>query len=294
MDAGLRQLEQAWRKSGSVEDEAAWLSARAAAGTLEPERLRFCALLGYPSARRALRAQGQEPPSPDARFEWAGAALDLGPEGPLRLPLAAARATLPVLRAAPAGQVRRALAERQRELADARGGPEVETRIPAAPWASFEAWLLDPSPAREAALRDDLQLLPALQSLEPDSPGLRYAIGCARATLEGVDAQAPLDCPDDDMSEAELAEWTRLRRSARLRTALTSALGALCDYALGEHEVEVTDELCRRLEAEQLTQTLLPALAAELSPWLLGYGDPVRLRVAQSEETELWPGGAEG
>ena len=45
MDAGLRQLEQAWRKSGSVEDEAAWLSARAAAGTLEPERLRFCALL---------------------------------------------------------------------------------------------------------------------------------------------------------------------------------------------------------------------------------------------------------
>lgn len=42
MDADLRELEQAWRRSGSDVDEAAWLDARLRAGSHKSVRIRLC------------------------------------------------------------------------------------------------------------------------------------------------------------------------------------------------------------------------------------------------------------
>jgi hypothetical protein len=50
-DVRLRELERRWKETGSVEDEAAWLRARARAGELDPARLEVAAKLAYPAAR---------------------------------------------------------------------------------------------------------------------------------------------------------------------------------------------------------------------------------------------------
>ena len=49
-DADLRELERRFRESGSVEDEAAWLSARVKAGELDEDKLHLAAHLGYEAA----------------------------------------------------------------------------------------------------------------------------------------------------------------------------------------------------------------------------------------------------
>ena len=49
-DERLRELERRWKETGSVEDEAAWLSERVRAGELTEERLRLAAALGQPAA----------------------------------------------------------------------------------------------------------------------------------------------------------------------------------------------------------------------------------------------------
>lgn len=49
-DARLRDLERAWRESGALEDELAWLGERVRAGDLAEERLRLAASFGHPAA----------------------------------------------------------------------------------------------------------------------------------------------------------------------------------------------------------------------------------------------------
>ena len=51
-DQRLRELEAAWRASGSVEDEAEYLFERVRLGELSEERLELAALLGHEAARR--------------------------------------------------------------------------------------------------------------------------------------------------------------------------------------------------------------------------------------------------
>jgi hypothetical protein len=55
-DASLRDLERRFRASGSVEDEAMWLRARAQAGELPERRLKLAARLGDPASQVVLPA----------------------------------------------------------------------------------------------------------------------------------------------------------------------------------------------------------------------------------------------
>lgn len=63
-DARLSELEARWRQTGQVEDHAAWLRARLAAGTLAPDRVELAARLGDPAAALATdRPQAASPPA---------------------------------------------------------------------------------------------------------------------------------------------------------------------------------------------------------------------------------------
>jgi len=53
-DERLRELEQRFRQSGELEDEAAWLVERIRVGGLSRAQLNLAASLGYPAARVAL------------------------------------------------------------------------------------------------------------------------------------------------------------------------------------------------------------------------------------------------
>lgn len=53
-DTKLQTLKQAWEASGSIEDEAAWLRARAMSGEISLERLGLAGECGHPAARLAL------------------------------------------------------------------------------------------------------------------------------------------------------------------------------------------------------------------------------------------------
>jgi len=86
-DAALRELEQAWRRSGSVEDEAQLLAARVRSGDLEEERLRLAAHAGYPAAVRALGESCHERPL----AEWLDGFAAFGEEALSRASIAIAR-----------------------------------------------------------------------------------------------------------------------------------------------------------------------------------------------------------
>ena len=65
-DQHLRELEAAWRASGTVEDEAAWLRSRVQAGELEEERLELAAYCGH----RAAASAAPERAAPDNTRAW--------------------------------------------------------------------------------------------------------------------------------------------------------------------------------------------------------------------------------
>jgi hypothetical protein len=72
-DADLRELERRWRRTGSVEDEAAYLRDLARTGGLAIERLELASLCGHPAAMRALERADDDHPfardeSPNPRF----------------------------------------------------------------------------------------------------------------------------------------------------------------------------------------------------------------------------------
>ncbi|MDC3379091.1 hypothetical protein OAX78_02280 [Planctomycetota bacterium] len=60
-DERLRELERRWKRTGSAEDEAAWLSARVRTGTITERRLQVAAYLGHSAAADALIAAGYDP-----------------------------------------------------------------------------------------------------------------------------------------------------------------------------------------------------------------------------------------
>lgn len=58
-DSRLRELERAWRESGALEDELAWLGERVRIGDLSEEALRLAASLGHPAAIALSGEQGR-------------------------------------------------------------------------------------------------------------------------------------------------------------------------------------------------------------------------------------------
>lgn len=86
-DAALRELEQAWQRSGSVEDEAHLLAARVRSGELAEEQLRLAAHAGHAAAVRALGVPRHERPLP----EWLDGFAAFGHEALVRASIAIAR-----------------------------------------------------------------------------------------------------------------------------------------------------------------------------------------------------------
>lgn len=68
-DQRLRTLERRWKKTGAVQDEAAWLRARVQAGELEQTRLKLAARLGHTAARLAAHRAKPLPQSVSGWFE---------------------------------------------------------------------------------------------------------------------------------------------------------------------------------------------------------------------------------
>jgi hypothetical protein len=60
-DSKLRDLERRWRRTGSVEDEAAYLIERVRVGDLTQERLDLAAYCGHEAATRASSRRHKEP-----------------------------------------------------------------------------------------------------------------------------------------------------------------------------------------------------------------------------------------
>jgi len=75
-DARLRDLERAWRESGALEDELAWLGERVRAGELSEERLRLSASFGHPAALALVGVQERPlrglpfPEGPGHGYRW--------------------------------------------------------------------------------------------------------------------------------------------------------------------------------------------------------------------------------
>lgn len=92
-DERARALERAWRRSGSVADEAAFLRERLRAGEVSLDRLQLAAHLAHPAARAACAAT-REPP--EDLLGWVGGLEGWGHEVLVRASLAAARLVLPV------------------------------------------------------------------------------------------------------------------------------------------------------------------------------------------------------
>jgi hypothetical protein len=188
-DAALRELEARWRQSQSPDDEAAYLSARLRAGTLESERILLAARLGHPGA--LLAADEEIEPAQDGdslapnlaewpRQVWVRAALGV------------ARRLLPLWEA---GCSPPEIGELRVDDAPARHFPELAL-------AAAEAWLEDPEsePAKlaiqasTAANRAALAYLLALdahyqrqegdpRAKAPSSPVESTATVCAHTAL---------------------------------------------------------------------------------------------------------------
>lgn len=154
-DERLRTLEQRFRESGQVEDEAAWLVERIRVGGLSRAQLNLAASLGYPAAR---------------------AALDRSPEHDLGRALEAMRGAERQLRARVALALARFLQERLQR-------PEWD-----APLDRVSEWLANPS--RQAA-RACREADPVEWSEEPGGIAVADALWCVTEPSDREDPYPP-------------------------------------------------------------------------------------------------------
>jgi hypothetical protein len=259
-DEAVRELERLFRVSGSVEDEAKWLSARVRAGELAREAL---ATLGFLGHAAALAASGEPAPQPWEQEDVLARLRPLGKEWVVRATIALARSVSPYWRAVLPGD-----------------------GSAAAVLDAASAWALCPCDShRDAAKRaaEDRAVLTALG-------GARRNQDLERA-LEAVDGS---DLDDAARARAETEAEERFRRSpgqeellekaglaAGVILASASAAANSSAVGAGMHFVSAlrwaTVESGRfarnagRVQAAEARRIIL----AELAPWALGAGDPL-------------------
>lgn len=130
-DATLRELEARWRRTQSSEDEAAFLSARVRAGTLDEERVLLAARLGHPAALAAAREEVEPARDGDS---LAPKLVEWPREVWVRAALGVARRLLPLWEE---GCAPPELGQLEVDGVDARHFPHLAL-------AAAEAWLEDP------------------------------------------------------------------------------------------------------------------------------------------------------
>lgn len=253
-DETLRKLERRFRETGCVEDEALWLRARVQAGDLDAESL---ALATYVDPALGGPQEAGAPPR-DWR-EWASGLKEWGLSACVRVAVAAGQFSA------------------RHFLALYPGDPRVQQAL-----SAVEEWLLDPSEERRLAV-------------------IAARSNCAHAHREiivGVDHlvavhSAALSASSVATSCGEWAEWavagTRVSAtlhaggacaeravSGAARALLALRKGPVLEIGWGNDEVAW----------QECLQVVRFALRAELVPWALGYGDPVRDRVEARQRVE--------
>jgi hypothetical protein len=250
-DERLRELKRRFEASHRPEDEAAWLAGRVRANQLPLDRVEFAALLGHAVSRIALGQPEAEGAPPVPQLE---AALKASPIVVRRSRLAIGWAALPVWEAsreAVWGQEKCGHGAEWPRRAE-EGGYHARHRVAL---EAVDVWLLSRSKAdalaawAAGAAADEVGS--GFDAFLRNSIQSRYEPAYRAAwTIEWA-AQMVGDGDPQFREFEEMHAW---------RNALTGA-------RLLEPHVTVAPKV-------------LTALATELVPWLLDYGDPVRARVA--------------
>lgn len=254
-DERLRELERTWRRTGSVDDEVAFLQERVRTGALGERDVRLAAWLGHPAAER-LAGRGAafvvpEQASPAEAF-WRGV-LEHGELARVRTIVTAARhATRRVGEELASPRPTRAQT-RARALLDSTRPPEDSLEREAWGWwravrqalDSATSFALEPCHEARRALQRDVALLdyrgvPLLWTRAPTAAvaaGIRdlvAAVGQLEATFAGAPPASPYD------------RWRGLS-PARLMALRKAACAEVAPWALGTGDV-LRDELAGRVD----------------------------------------------
>ncbi|MCA8923515.1 MAG: hypothetical protein KDD82_16990 [Planctomycetes bacterium] len=258
-DERLRELERRWRERGSLEAEAAWLKERVRAGELPRERLQLAATLGG----AARLAWGEEPLVVVEPELWVPLLQDPtghGPVGP-------------------------------RELRTLEGFDAFTRREGLCAWGR---WLLGWAPLKAlSAVRvaSGAALVGYREWSKVFAPGRIEALGLQEWATESLCRLEGL-CVGWDPCEAgyprfggdafDAADQARNREGP----AAVWAVEAVGHALLAAQHGDPREALLAIRKAASATDgaTVLAAIQADLAPWLLGYGDPVRERVAKRGE----------
>jgi len=213
-DADLRELERRFRETGCVEDEAAWLRARAQAGELEKSRLELAAYCHHEAAVTAL---GLEALGEQRGFRrWANGLSAWGLEAYNRVQIAAAYAALVVWEGGPSTlRAAACLADMREDVL--RGSPRQAV-------GAVEAWLHCPCPKHKEAA--------STRTLAFGVPRTRTSVAAAlRSVVQlawGVDRDEDSQRIEDDeklLSFAEQATSPDIVRAAVRADLIPWALG---------------------------------------------------------------------
>lgn len=243
-DDRLRELERAWRTSGALDDEVAWLRERQRAGDLDAPRVRLAAWLGHPAAVQLAPDAGFGPPragASGAALFWRGVTAH-GEEAAVRALVAEGRRAIGAVRAAldPAAPPTRALSRLRALLAEPGPGVAPAEREAAGWWRaathaveSATSWALAPGDEARRVLVDDARRVGGGSLPGPLLEARPRPVGAALHDLSRT-----LDLLGAALGGAPRAPWS----------GLTGA----------------------RLEALRAT------MRAEVAPWALRTGDPLR------------------
>jgi hypothetical protein len=257
-DDDLRALERTFRDTGSHLDEVAWLLARVRAGLVPRDRLQLAAWLGHRAAEEVI--------GDDAR-DFRAAPHSTPAMGPL------ANVELPT------GWIKNA-APLDPELGLRVGIAALNRVLPASglvsdagsPVQLAEDWLISRSELHLAAVQATLE---QLADYTPDEPSrLPQAVEFLLSmVVDGLD-QEPLErsqlggSPEEALMAALLGDTPPSTFVAG--DILTRAMTGGAELGVSVDDVMV-------------------AVRNDLAPWLLGTGDPVRMRVAKRGQIGILP-----
>lgn len=283
-DDRLRQLERRYRESGALADGVAWLSAARRHRSLPEQALQLAASLGDPLASAALESDE------DAPLGFGRALCRYGAEGRVRYAVAYGRAHQGVLQGGPRDRVRFDALLRALEAwvvhpgADALGA--VSARAAAVPVTLGRV----ASPLLAEAAEPGGGDRPRFIVVGGDSTGDTLPLTWASDLVVGEQRMLLAPSPQDDAlisvavrPQGGFQIWPQRRGLLLNGDPLTESRalshGDLLGSRDGHHVLYDGVQDREWTPLGPAPQGLRAALSEELTPWVLGLGDPVRARV---------------
>jgi hypothetical protein len=282
-DETLRKLERAFRASGSPDDEAAWLLERLRVDLARP-RLEIAALCGHPGA---LEARRRSPPPRATAADVLGSYFDLASAAPW------------IKKGCPV---------------EGKGKKATADIVEVIDWCLDKKWSKYEGDASLGSGRVLGAIVAAVRSLDPDA-GLRAMVTLLRLTGPLCDSPAAAEAASrfvvaverwalgdrgvgKQVQDAAKAMGSSSMRAGEPSVRVNQAISLVAELVvsdLGKHVVlwaRAATQLFRALHAaggekapltdQAIVDQTREALRAEVVPWALGYGDPLRDRVAMS------------